>query len=78
MLDKISKAGWIAGIATWCLTQYLAIDGAACLRYNFENCGGDDMFLHGILAIGSLCPAYFVAFIFSPALRKIGSNDDDN
>ena len=76
MLHKISMPGLAAGVVAWFLIMYFAIDEAACLHQ--LNCGKGDLFMWGIIAVGMLCPAFFVAFIFSFSSNKNVSNHDDS
>ena len=52
---------WVGAIA-WVVIDYLSMVNSACLKSH--SCGGFDMFLHDMIALGNLAPAYFVMWAF--------------
>lgn len=69
MNNEINGKGFVAGLISWLLICYFAIQSASCMKFG-KTCGGFEMLILMILGIGFLAPAYLIATIVSDLTKK--------
>jgi hypothetical protein len=68
MDNKFDGLDFGVAACSWIVCLIFATTQVACLKVN--SCGGGDMFLFGIIAVGMLAPAWVTMLIFSSVIRN--------
>jgi len=61
--DSLSKRGFFASVVAWFLLLVFAVFQSSCAQVSV--CGGFDLLIFGVVAVGLTAPAYFFGLFIS-------------
>lgn len=68
MKNKFDGLDYLIGTCAWVIFLIFALTSSDCLKTN--SCGGFDMLLFGVIAVGMLVPSWVAMMLFSDIFRK--------
>ena len=64
----VTTKGLAVGVVVWAMYEILIISNSSCAR--LSNCGGWEMLLGNLVAIGGLAPAWLAGSLFDELFSK--------
>jgi hypothetical protein len=61
--DSFSKRGFFASVVAWFLLLVFTVFQSSCAQVSA--CGGFDLLIFGVVAVGLIAPAYFFGLFIS-------------